>query len=175
MAVRSYSKAALAAQQAKMSADSYTIMPVDLASLQSVRDFVKTFKASGLTPDAVVCNAAVWYPQDKTPRKSVEGYEESVATNHLAHFLLTQLLLPMMPKGGRVLFIGTETANDGIAGKVPPVADLGNLEGMKNGMTTTIDGGEYEPVHLCPPWCPSLPLARSAALTTAKRPSPLSS
>lgn len=45
--------------------DSYTIMPVDLASLQSVRDFVRNIKQSGLKPDALICNAAVWYPQDK--------------------------------------------------------------------------------------------------------------
>eukprot|EP00284_Hemiselmis_tepida_P007049 CAMPEP_0174916086 /NCGR_PEP_ID=MMETSP1355-20121228/1553_1 /TAXON_ID=464990 /ORGANISM="Hemiselmis tepida, Strain CCMP443" /LENGTH=602 /DNA_ID=CAMNT_0016161049 /DNA_START=25 /DNA_END=1834 /DNA_ORIENTATION=- len=145
MAVRSYSKAQLAAQKAGFPEDSYTVMPVDLASLKSVRDFAASFKATGLTPDALVCNAAVWYPQDLEPRLSADGYEESVATNHLAHFLLCQLMLPIIPRGGKVLFIGTETANDGIAGKVPPVADLGTLEGMKKGMTTTIDGGEYEP------------------------------
>uniref|UniRef100_A0A6T8NUL2 protochlorophyllide reductase n=1 Tax=Hemiselmis andersenii TaxID=464988 RepID=A0A6T8NUL2_HEMAN len=145
MAVRSYSKAKLAAQKAGIPEDSYTVMSVDLASLQSVRDFAASFKATGLVPDALVCNAAVWYPLDIEPRLSADGYEENVATNHLAHFLLCQLMLPIIPKGGRVLFIGTETANDGIAGKVPPVADLGNLEGMKQGMSYTIDGGEYEP------------------------------
>jgi len=145
MAVRSVSKASLAAQKAGLRPDSYTVMPVDLASLQSVRDFVNSLKASGLTPDALVCNAAVWYPQDKEPRLTVEGYEESVGTNHLAHFLLCNLMVPLLPKGGRILFIGTETANDGLAGKVPPVADLGALDGMKKGMSNTIDGGEYEP------------------------------
>jgi len=82
---------------------------------------------------------------EQEPRKTVEGFEESVGTNHLAHFLMSYEMLPILPKGGRILFIGTETANDGIAGKVPPVADLGNLDGMKAGMTSTIDGGEYEP------------------------------
>ena len=64
---------------------------------------------------------------EQEPRKTVEGFEESVGTNHLAHFLMSYEMLPVLPKGGRILFIGTETANDGIAGKVPPVADLGNL------------------------------------------------
>lgn len=55
-------------------------------------------------------------------------------------------MIPILPRGGRILFIGTETANDGLAGKVPPVADLGNLEGMRSGMSVTINGGPYEPV-----------------------------
>jgi hypothetical protein len=42
--------------------------------------------------------------------------------------MLCQLFLPYMKNGNRILFIGTETANDGIAGKVPPVADLGTLD-----------------------------------------------
>jgi NAD(P)-dependent dehydrogenase (short-subunit alcohol dehydrogenase family) len=70
MACRSYSKAALAAQKAGMPDDSYTIMPVDLASLQSVRDFVRNIKQSGLKPDALICNAAVWYPQDKVRQET---------------------------------------------------------------------------------------------------------
>lgn len=145
MAVRSYSKAAIAAKKANMDPSTYAIMTLDLASLQSVRDFVDAFKATGRTPDALVCNAAVWYPQDKAPRLTVEGYEESVGTNHLAHFLMAQLLVPFMPQGGRILFIGTETANDGLAGKVPPVADLGDLSGMEAGMSYTIDNKPFEP------------------------------
>jgi hypothetical protein len=41
---------------------------------------------------------------------------------------MSQMFAPYMKEGNRILFIGTETANDGIAGKVPPVADLGNLD-----------------------------------------------
>jgi protochlorophyllide reductase len=129
-----------------MEPGTFTIMHLDLASLDSVRDFVVQVRQLGRTLDALVCNAAVWYPQDKEPRITVDGYEEAVQVNHLGHFLLCNLLLGDLPEGsGRILFIGTETANDGLAGFVPPRADLGKLEGMARGMNYTIDGKEFEP------------------------------
>ena len=146
MAVRSYSKAARAAEEIGMEPGTYTIMNLDLASLSSVRDFVNQLRLLGRPIDAIVCNAAVWYPRDTAPRLTVDGFEEAVGTNHLGHFLLCNLLLGDLPEGdGRVVFIGTETANDGLAGLIPPVADLGKLEGMAAGMKSTIDGGKFEP------------------------------
>eukprot|EP00960_Hanusia_phi_P024767 729392-Hanusia_phi.AAC.1 len=146
MAVRSYSKAARAAEEIGMEPGTYTIMNLDLASLSSVRDFVNQLRLLARPIDAIVCNAAVWYPRDTAPRLTVDGFEEAVGTNHLGHFLLCNLLLGDLPEGeGRVVFIGTETANDGLAGLIPPVADLGKLEGMAAGMKNTIDGGKFEP------------------------------
>lgn len=63
MAVRSFSKAEAAAKQAGMDPKAYTVMDLDLASLQSIRLFAKAVKAANITPDALVCNAAVWYPK----------------------------------------------------------------------------------------------------------------
>jgi protochlorophyllide reductase len=40
-----------------------------------------------------VCNAAVYYPLEKAPIYSEDGYEISVATNHLGHFSLCNLPL----------------------------------------------------------------------------------
>jgi NAD(P)-dependent dehydrogenase (short-subunit alcohol dehydrogenase family) len=76
MAVRSYSKAARAARDMGMDPSSYTIMNLDMASLDSVRDFVNNVRLVGRQVDAVVCNAAVWYPMDKEPRLTVDGFEE---------------------------------------------------------------------------------------------------
>lgn len=76
MACRSYSKAAIAANKMGMDPSTYKIMQLDLASLESVRNFVASVRELGKKPDALVCNAAVWYPQDKEPRLTVEGYEE---------------------------------------------------------------------------------------------------
>eukprot|EP00293_Proteomonas_sulcata_P015731 CAMPEP_0184291588 /NCGR_PEP_ID=MMETSP1049-20130417/3566_1 /TAXON_ID=77928 /ORGANISM="Proteomonas sulcata, Strain CCMP704" /LENGTH=603 /DNA_ID=CAMNT_0026599073 /DNA_START=30 /DNA_END=1841 /DNA_ORIENTATION=+ len=146
MAVRTYQKALKSARDAGLPEGSYTIMNVDVGSMDSVRDFANQVRMLGRRVDAIVCNAAVWYPRDKEPRLTVDGYEEAFATNHLGHFLLCNLLLGDLPENeGRILFIGTETANDGLAGKIPPVADLGNLEGMATGMKSTIDGGTFEP------------------------------
>jgi NAD(P)-dependent dehydrogenase (short-subunit alcohol dehydrogenase family) len=76
MACRSYSKAAVAAKKMDMDPSTYEIQTVDLASLENVRQFVNAYKATGRPLDALVCNAAVWYPQDKAPRITPDGYEE---------------------------------------------------------------------------------------------------
>ncbi|CAN0061646.1 unnamed protein product [Ascophyllum nodosum] len=144
MAVRSFSKAEASAREAGMNPDTYTIMDLDLASLNSVRNFVGAVKAAEVKPDALVCNAAVWYPKDKEPRKTADGFEEAVGVNHLGHFLLVNLLLDDL-KQSRVIFIGTETHNPGsIAGKIPPQAHLGDLEGLAKN-EAMIDGVKFEP------------------------------
>ena len=67
---------------------------IDLGDLESVRVGVETLVASlGLSLDALVINAAVYKPRLKQPEWSPQGYEISMATNHLGHFLLIQLLL----------------------------------------------------------------------------------
>ncbi|MGB5973966.1 MAG: SDR family NAD(P)-dependent oxidoreductase, partial [Nodosilinea sp.] len=93
MACRSLDKAKQVAQEIGMPSDSYSIIHLDLASLGSVRQFVSDFRATGRSLEALVCNAAVYYPLLKEPVYSEDGYEESVATNHLGHFLLCNLLL----------------------------------------------------------------------------------
>ena len=98
MACRDLAKAEKAAQSVGMPQDSYTIMHIDLASLDSVRHFVKDFRASGKSLDALVCNAAIYMPLLKEPLRSPEGYELSVATNHLGHFLLCSLMLEDLKK-----------------------------------------------------------------------------
>ena len=83
-------------------------MPLDLASLESVRGFVKLFKAAGLPPLAgIVCNAGI--QNIGQPAKTREGYEETFGVNHLGHFLLTNLLLPEMAEGGKIIFVSSGT------------------------------------------------------------------
>ncbi len=93
MAVRDYSKAAIQAQKLGMPKGSYTIMHLDLAALDSVRAFADNFLASGRRLDALVCNAAVYLPTAKEPTFTADGFELSVGTNHLGHFLLVHLLM----------------------------------------------------------------------------------
>ncbi|NJO42081.1 MAG: protochlorophyllide reductase [Cyanobacteria bacterium RU_5_0] len=154
MACRDVSKTEKAAQTLEMQPDSYTIMPIDLASLESVRQFVNTFRASGKSLDALVCNAAIYMPLLKEPLRSPEGYELSVATNHLGHFLLCSLMLEDLKNSSapdrRLVILGTVTHNpDELGGKIPPRPDLGDLEGFKEGFKAPIamiDGKTFEPV-----------------------------
>ncbi|KAL2594371.1 hypothetical protein AAZV13_12G186800 [Glycine max] len=98
MACRDYLKAARAAKSAGMAKENYTIMHLDLASLDSVRQFVDNFRRSEMPLDVLVCNAAVYLPTAKEPTFTAEGFELSVGTNHLGHFLLSRLLLEDLEK-----------------------------------------------------------------------------
>lgn len=150
MACRDFLKAEQAAQRLGMPKGSYTIMHLDLASLESVRQFVTNFKSSGRRLDALVCNAAVYLPTATEPRFTADGFELSVGTNHLGHFLLANLLLDDLkqapennPAGPRLIIVGSITGNTNtLAGNVPPKADLGDLTGLANG-STMIDGLEF--------------------------------
>ena len=152
MACRDLAKAANVAQEVGILQDSYTLMQIDLASLESVRQFVKTFRESGRSLDALVCNAAIYMPLIKEPLRSPEGYELSVATNHLGHFLLCNLMLEDLKHSAdpRLVILGTVTHNpDELGGKIPPRPDLGNFEGFEAGFKapiTMIDGKKFEPV-----------------------------
>lgn len=150
MAVRNPEKAEEMAKQVGMSASTYTILPLDLAKLSSVREFASTLAARGFGRiNALVCNAAIWYPRDKQPRFTADGFDETVQVNHLGHFLLANLLLPSISLcKGRVVFLATQTHNpDTLPGKIPPQADLGDLSGLENFTTLpgTIDGKRFEP------------------------------
>ena len=134
MACRDFAKAKKAAQDMNMDPSSYTVMHLDLASLDSVRQFADAFKASGRRLDCLVCNAAVYLPTAKEPTYTPDGFELSVGTNHLGHFLLANLLLPSLeaspdnsPAGQpRMIIVGSITGNTNtMAGNVPPKADLG--------------------------------------------------
>jgi protochlorophyllide reductase len=154
MACRDLQKTATAAQMLGMSRDSYTILPIDLGSLGSVRHFVNTFRAEGHSLDALVCNAAIYMPLLKEPLRSPEGYELTMTTNHLGHFLLCNLLLEDLKHSTaadrRVVILGTVTHNpDELGGKIPPRPDLGNFEGFAAGFQapiSMIDGKAFEPV-----------------------------
>ena len=119
---------------------------MDLGDLESVRVGVETLVASlGLPLDALVINAAVYKPRLKQPEWSPQGYEISMATNHLGHFLLIQLLLEDLKRSThpsrRVVIMGTVTANSKeLGGKIPipAPANLGDLAGFKAGFKAPI-------------------------------------
>ena len=154
MACRDLPKAEMAAQSVGMSLDSYSIIHIDLGSIESVRKFVAEFRSTGKSLDALVCNAAVYLPLLKEPMRSPEGYEISVATNHFGHFLLCNLLLEDLKASSapdkRLIILGTVTANSKeLGGKIPipAPADLGDLQGLAAGFKapiSMIDGKPFK-------------------------------
>ncbi len=156
MACRNLDKAKKAAAEIGMPEGSYTILYVDLANLATVREFINTFRATGRSLDALVCNAAIYMPLLKEPLRSPEGYELTVTTNHLSHFLLSNLMLEDLQKStaavreSRLVILGTVTHNpEELGGKIPPRPDLKDLQGLEAGFKppiSMIDGKKFEPV-----------------------------
>ncbi|KAG5032834.1 hypothetical protein AAZX31_06G229500 [Glycine max] len=154
MACRDFLKAERAAKSAGIAKENYTIMHLDLASLDSVRQFVDNFRQSGRPLDVLVCNAAVYLPTAREPTYTADGFELSVGTNHLGHFLLSRLLLDDLNKSDypskRLIIVGSITGNTNtLAGNVPPKANLGDMRGLAgglNGLNTSamIDGGSFD-------------------------------
>ncbi|WCJ32157.1 Protochlorophyllide reductase chloroplastic [Euphorbia peplus] len=154
MACRDFLKTERAAKSAGISKENYTIMHLDLASLDSVRQFVDNFRQSGRPLDVLVCNAAVYLPTAKEPTFTAEGFELSVGTNHLGHFLLSRLLLDDLNKSDypskRMIIVGSITGNTNtLAGNVPPKANLGDMRGLAGGLnglnsSAMIDGGNFD-------------------------------
>ncbi|KAL2247534.1 protochlorophyllide reductase [Sesamum indicum] len=154
MACRDFLKAERAAKSVGMAKENYTIMHLDLASLDSVRQFVDNFKRSGRPLDVLVCNAAVYQPTAREPSYTADGFELSVGTNHLGHFLLSRLLLDDLKQSDypskRLIIVGSITGNTNtLAGNVPPKANLGDLRGLQGGLnglnsSSMIDGADFD-------------------------------
>lgn len=70
-------------------------LPLDLASLESIRNFSKEFLSKYDRLDALINNAGIMAcPYAKTK----DGFEMQIGCNHLGHFLLLQLLAPLLVK-----------------------------------------------------------------------------
>ena len=68
-------------------------MHLDLTSLKSVKSFVNNFLNKFSTLDGLVNNAAIMFGPEK---KTIDGNEIQLSTNYLGHFLLSELLLPVL-------------------------------------------------------------------------------
>jgi NAD(P)-dependent dehydrogenase (short-subunit alcohol dehydrogenase family) len=86
-------RTALAEVPAAASGPEPELEELDLASLDSVRGFAERFKEERGGLDLLINNAGVMAP----PRRhTADGFELQFGTNHLGHFALTGLLLPLM-------------------------------------------------------------------------------
>lgn len=84
-------------------------MKLDVSSLQSVRDFANEYTSSNLGKIyALVCNAGI---SGVHTGLTADGYDIIFETNHLGHFLLTNLLLPYIEEKGRIIAVSSDMHN----------------------------------------------------------------
>jgi protochlorophyllide reductase len=118
----------------------------DLADLASVEGCAADLLTAGEPIDSLVLNAGLQYSGASEPRWSVQGFELTVAVNHLAHQALLQRLLPLLLRGTapRLVVTGSEVHDPTTAGgKVGQPAGLGDLAGLRQGPSAMLDGGLF--------------------------------
>ena len=110
IACRSPKKAAIAVDYIRQTTgnQNVTFLPLDLASLDSVRNCVKLFNENNLPLHILVNNAGIFNHKGITK----EGFELIWGTNYLGHFLLTSLLLEKLQKSApsRIIMIASDLA-----------------------------------------------------------------
>jgi NAD(P)-dependent dehydrogenase (short-subunit alcohol dehydrogenase family) len=106
---------------------------LDLNSLASVRTFAKSFLSrTNSQLNILINNAGIMaIPEEKTE----DGFEKQFGTNHLAHFLLFQLLKPALLASSTPAFHS----------RVVSVSSMGHRYNKINLDNIMLDNGAYEP------------------------------
>lgn len=88
-------------------AEKLSVLPCDLNSLKSVKDFAETYREKYDKCDVLVNNAGVMMIPELTLTE--DGFEQHLGVNYLGHFLLTSLLLKCLKKssGSRVVNVSS--------------------------------------------------------------------
>lgn len=143
-AVRDAEKMEVIAELDEIPQDRFTILPVDLNSFASVKQFTDRVNEYRLNRplDRLVCNAAVYQPSLPYAKWSEDGIEQQFQINFLSHFLMISRFIPALKEAdkARVTMVGSVTGNDNTVGGggVYPIANLRELEGLKHGMKSPV-------------------------------------
>ncbi len=88
------------------------LMELDLASLESIKIFSKSFKQKYNRLDVLLNNAGIMMVPY---RKTADGFESQVGTNHLGHFALTAQLYNLLRQneGSRVVNVSSDAHKSG--------------------------------------------------------------
>jgi NAD(P)-dependent dehydrogenase (short-subunit alcohol dehydrogenase family) len=85
-----------------------TVLPLDLASLASVRQFIAQYPPAGLPPThALICNAGIQVIS--APQTTADGIELTFGVNHLGHFALANGLLAQLSHPARIVVVSSDT------------------------------------------------------------------
>jgi NAD(P)-dependent dehydrogenase (short-subunit alcohol dehydrogenase family) len=103
--------------------DKVEFMQADLSSQESIRDLARTFTDKYDQLHVLVNNAGGVFSKRET---TVDGLEMTFALDHLAYFLLTALLLPVLERSAPARIINVSSGAQGM-GKI----DFDDLQGAK--------------------------------------------
>lgn len=100
------------------------VIPVDLSSLKSVREFVNSvIHTIGENKiDILLLNAGLH--GSPAEDKSEDGYGLTFAVNHLSHYLISRLLLPYMSDSSRMVITSSNMHNPPFKALAPKKLDL---------------------------------------------------
>ncbi len=103
--------------------DKVEFMQADLSSQESIRDLARTFTAKYDQLQVLVNNAGGVFSKRET---TVDGLEMTFALDHLAYFLLTELLLPVLERSAPARIVNVSSGAQS-TGKI----DFDDLQGAK--------------------------------------------
>jgi len=144
LAARNLEKAQAAVEDIKKEVPDapITVLKLDLASLQSVKDAAAKFSAESDRLDILLLNAGV---MAIPPAVTEEGYEIQFGTNHVGHALLTKLLVPVLDKtakssdaGVRIVSLGSYAHNYTATGGI----DFKSLKSKSENMSSSARYGQ---------------------------------
>jgi NAD(P)-dependent dehydrogenase (short-subunit alcohol dehydrogenase family) len=124
LACRNTGKADRAADQiaAASAGASASVVRLDLASQSSVRSAAAEIRARFPRPDLLINNAGV---MEVPYQRTEDGFELTLATNHLGPFALTGLLLDRLAAGARIVTVSSVAHLRG-------VIDVGDLQSERH-------------------------------------------
>ncbi|EEU48202.1 uncharacterized protein NECHADRAFT_75545 [Fusarium vanettenii 77-13-4] len=108
--------------------DRVHLLELDLDSLASVRSCAAEFLSKSQTLNILICNAGVMTPPEG---RTKDGFETQFGTNHLAHFLLFNLVQPALLAGTTPSF----------ASRVVVLSSVAHRFGEVNFEDVNFDGG----------------------------------
>jgi WW domain-containing oxidoreductase len=100
---------------------------LDLSDLKSVKQFAEWYKQQNTALDLLLNNAGIM----ATPLgKTAQGFELQTGTNHIGHFYLTKLLLPLLEKSP--------------AARIVNVSSKLHEQGKPDSLLATLGGDTYQ-------------------------------
>ena len=144
MACRNMQKAAAARDEILQDVPDANIilLELDTSSLAKVRTFVDSFKALNTPLYGLVCNAGIG---GRTVHETDDGFNNIFETNYLGHFLLTQLLLPLMVDNSQIITVSSERHDTPLQGQSWPGANVL----AHGGINESVDAMSYSYSKLC--------------------------